>query len=133
MQKFSVSLSANAGLHYVLLIDADTNVVVNSAMVSANNGEYDYSFGGVGAGQYRIFGGSDSDNDDLICDAGEACGAFRTTDAPEVLTINADRANLDFISGFPVNLFNLSGPSNAAATLPFQRLRRSDPTAGAKP
>ena len=133
MQKFGVSLTANAGLHYVLLIDADTNVVVNSAMVSANNGEYDYSFGGVGAGQYRIFGGSDSDNDDLICDAGEACGAFRTTDAPEVLTINADRANLDFISGFPVNLFNLSGPLNAAAALPLQQLRRSDPTAGAKP
>ena len=45
--------------------------------------------------------------------AGEACGAFRTLDAPEVIDINGDRANLDFISGYPVNLFNSSiGPAS---------------------
>ena len=108
MQKFGVSPTADAGLHYVLLIDVVTNLVVNSVVVSATNGEYDYTFHNVGAGQYWIYAGSDSNHDDLICDPGEACGAFRTLDAPEVLTINGDRNNLDFISGFPVNLFNLN-------------------------
>ncbi len=113
MQKFTVSPSANAGLHYVLLIDMVTDLVANSAVVSAVDGEYDYTFNNVGAGQYWIYAGSDSDNDALICDPGEACGAFRTLDAPEVLNINGDRANLDFISGFPVNLFNSSvGPAS---------------------
>jgi serine protease len=112
MQKFGVSPNANAGLHYVLLIDDVTNLVVHSDIVSATNGEYDYEFHNVGAGQYRIFAGSDSDNDNRICDPGEACGAFRTLDAPEVLTINGDRDHLDFISGFPVNLFNLDNSTS---------------------
>jgi len=117
MQRFSISPNADAGLHYVLLFDVLTDVVVNSAVVSANNGRYDYSFAGVGAGQYQIVAGSDSDNDNLICDPGEACGAFRTLDSPEVLTVNADRGDLDFISGFPVNLFNLS--ATADTRIPF--------------
>jgi serine protease len=119
MQKFSINPSANAGLQYVLLIDVVTDLVVNSAMVSAVDGEYDYTFNAVGAGQYWIYAGSDSDNDALICDPGEACGSFRTLDAPEVVTINADRGNLDFISGFPVNLFNSSVTSQAARSWPI--------------
>jgi len=116
MQKFGVNPNANAGLHYVLLIDVVTNLVVNSVVVTAANGEYDYAFTNVGAGQYWIYAGSDPDNDRLICEAGEACGAFRTLDAPQVVTINGQRTDLDFISGFPVNLFNLStGPQMPAA------------------
>jgi serine protease len=103
----------------VLLIDAVTDLVANSAVVSAVGGEYDYTFNNVGAGQYRIYAGSDSDNDALICDPGESCGAFRTLDAPEVLNINSDRANLDFISGFPVNLFNSNVASEAVPTRPI--------------
>src|SRR4029077_16629595 len=113
MQRFTASPSANAGLQYVLLVDVVTDLVANSAVVGAVDGEYEYTFNNVGAGQYRIYAGSDSDNDALICDPGEACGAFRTLDAPEVVTINSDRANLDFISGYPVNLFNSSiGPAS---------------------
>ncbi len=119
MQRFTVSPSANAGLQYVLLIDVVSDLVANSAVVSAVDGEYTYTFNNVGAGQYWIYAGSDSDNDALICDPGEACGAFRTLDAPEVLSINSDRANLDFISGFPVNLFNSSVSSEAVRNRPI--------------
>jgi serine protease len=119
MQRFTVSPSANAGLQYVLLIDVVSDLVANSAVVSAVDGEYTYTFNNVGAGQYWIYAGSDSDNDALICDPGEACGAFHTLDAPEVLNINSDRANLDFISGFPVNLFNSSASSEAFRSRPI--------------
>ncbi len=118
MQRLSVSPSANAGLHYVLLIDNTTDDAVKSAVVSANNGVYTYNFTGVGPGQYLIYAGTDSDNDNLICDPGEACGAFRTLDAPQVLTINGDRTGLDFVSGFPVNLFNLG--VDASRPVPIQ-------------
>ncbi len=126
MQKLSVSPSANAGLHYVLLIDNATDDVAQSAVVGANNGVYSYSFTGVGPGQYLIYAGADSDNDNLICDPGEACGSFRTLDAPEVLTVNGDRTGLDFISGFPVNLFNLGDatrpmPLNLDRSIPISR------------
>src|SRR5262249_6915348 len=130
MQKFGVSPDANAALHYVLLIDVVTNLVVNSAVVSATNGEYDYALHNVGAGQYWIYAGSDADNDSRICDPGEACGAFRTLDSPEVLTINGDRANLDFISGFPVNLFNLSNGAQQRIDA-FERPRQIHATSGA--
>lgn len=119
MQRFTVSPSANAGLQYVLLIDVVSDLVANSAVVSAVDGEYTYTFNNVGAGQYWIYAGSDSDNDALICDPGEACGAFRTLDAPEVLNINSDRANLDFTSAFPVNLFNSSMSSEAVRNRPI--------------
>ena len=119
MQRFTVSPSANAGLQYVLLIDVVSDLVANSAVVSAVDGEYTYTFNNVGAGQYWIYAGSDSDNDALICDPGEACGAFRTLDAPEVLNINSDRANLDFTSAFPVNLFNSSVSSEAVRNRPI--------------
>ena len=126
MQKFSVSPTANAGLHYVLLIDPATNQTVKFDTVTANNGEYDYQFDNVGSGQYQIYAGTDSDNDNRICDGGEACGAFRTLDAPETIAINGDRSGLDFISGFPVNLFNLSTRPGTIAPAGTTRLPGSN-------
>ncbi len=115
MQQFAISPTADAGLHYILLIDAVTNLVVKEIAVSATGGGYDFSFSNVGAGQYQIFAGSDSDNDNFVCDAGEACGAFRTLDVPERFAVNGDRSALDFISGFPIDLFHTSAATGATA------------------
>jgi serine protease len=55
--------------------------------------------------------GTDSDNDDLVCDAGEVCGAWPTLGAPNPLTVgNDDVTGLDFVAGFAVTL-----GSNAAS------------------
>jgi serine protease len=130
MQKFSVSPIANAGLHYVLLIDPATNNVVKDDLATAINGEYQFTFEDVGPGQYWIYAGSDSDNDNFICDDGEACGAFRTLDAPEAIPINGDRAELDFTSGFPVNLSIGANAIEAAGRPPpshHEPIRRAAP------
>ena len=68
----------------------------------------------------------DSDNDDLICDDGESCGAFPELDLPEPVTLtDADQDNVDFVVSF-----GLSTPTGqqASAERPSVRdgLRRLD-------
>ena len=70
----------------------------------ANQGEYPFTITNVPAGPSRLFAGTDADDDALLCDAGEACGAFPTLDAPDFLVVNGDRSNLEFEAGFRVNL-----------------------------
>jgi serine protease len=53
---------------------------------------------------YEVFAGSDSNNNARICDAGESCGAYLTTDEPIKIEVSQDRNDLDFISGYAVNL-----------------------------
>ena len=76
----------------------------------------------VAAGQYRIAAGTDSNNDNFLCDAGEACGFYRTLDSPDTIVVNSDQTDLDFTSGFRVNLFTHDAATTAAPIrLPAQR------------
>ena len=109
LQVSSVDLSANAGLHFVILVDNDGNSNIPAVITRANNGEYTFTINNVPAGEYRLFAGTDSDNDDFLCDAGEACGAYPTLDRPERLQVNANRSGLVFLSGFRLNLDTISG------------------------
>jgi serine protease len=104
MQRSSLNINANAGFHYILLIDTTTGDAVGQDLTGAVNGEYPYRFNNVAAGVYRIFAGTDSDNDIFICDGGEACGAFRTLDSVDDIVVNASQSGLDFISGFRVDI-----------------------------
>ncbi len=108
MQVSSLDLAADAGLHYVILVDALGNTVGPPVLVTASNGRYDFTIGNVPAGQYRLFAGTDSDDDEFLCDGGEACGAYPTLDLPERINVNGDLGGLDFVSGFRVNLTALS-------------------------
>jgi serine protease len=108
LQRSELDFQADAGLHYVVLVEVGRNETVAGTMVSAANGEYAFTITHVPAGQYRLFAGSDLDNDGFICDAGEACGAYRTLDSPEIISVNRSLSNLDFVSGFRTNLFSPS-------------------------
>jgi serine protease len=60
-------------------------------------GRYRFSFEeAVARGSYRIYAGSDIDNDRFICGAGETCGAWPTRDRPEDLLVDRDITGLDF-------------------------------------
>lgn len=91
---------ASAGYTYVLLVDAATLETVDQAEGVAGAAGLAYAFTGVAAGSYAIVAGSDQNNDGLICDVGESCGAYPTLDAFEALDVGADRVGLDFLSGF---------------------------------
>jgi len=113
MQVSSVNVSANAGLHFVVLVSTSSGTSTLPAVItSAVNGEYSFTMNNVPSGQYRLFAGTDSDNDDLICDPGEACGAYVTLDSPEILQVNANLSGLVFASGFRVNLGTFGVDSN---------------------
>ncbi len=105
MQVVAQALNANAGYHYVLLIDAADFSFVDQWQGAAQGGRYQYRFENVAfpAGrEYYVLGGTDLDNDLEICDSGEACGAYDSVG--NFRTIGADDAHsgLDFITGFAV-------------------------------
>ena len=60
-------------------------------------------------------GAPDSDDDGLICDTGEACGAWPTLGVATPVTVTtADQAGLDFLAGFEASLGVAStGPAPA--------------------
>ena len=57
-------------------------------MVEPLNGLYSFRFSRIPQGTYKIISGSDSNNDFIICDLGESCGAYLTLSAPRELAIN---------------------------------------------
>lgn len=103
MQVSALDLVANAGTHFIILVDDAGNTVSQGLVNTPDQGRYAYTLSNVPPGSYRLFAGTDLDNDDFLCDAGEACGAFRTLDSPAVLVLSADRSDLDFLSGFRQN------------------------------
>ena len=75
---------------------------MDQAAVTAQNGSYAYQFPHVAEGSYRIYSGSDMNNDGIVGDAGESFGAYMSTDQPALLEIDGDRAGLDFVTEFNV-------------------------------
>jgi len=101
----SVDPTANAGFHYAVLVNADDLSTQDTVTASFANGVYSYQFYSTPPGTYKIYAGTDSDNDSMICDAGEACGAYATTDQPLTITVESTPlSGLDFSSGFSTNL-----------------------------
>lgn len=96
--------TANAGYLYVLLVDVDTLDTLDLVAVAASNGQYTYSFSGVPAGTYLVVAGSDMDNDGLICDVGEACGAYPTLTSLTAVTVSGDATDIDFTAGFTAGI-----------------------------
>ena len=95
----------NAGFQYIVLIDPLTKATVDTLTATNVQGVYTYSFAGVKPGDYYILAGTDSDNDGLICETGEACGGYPTVDLLQVLTVtDANRDDLDFTTGFSANM-----------------------------
>jgi serine protease len=108
IMQVTTNVTADAGIHYVELIDTETMQLFDRIIVLGNNGTYDYTFPGVPFGMYHIRAGSDLDNDDLLCELGEACGAYPTMDIiSQHITVDGSvdvMTGLDFTSEFSVNL-----------------------------
>jgi len=105
MQKGNPSnAQADAGHHYILLVRPGTLQTVAVQEANATNGAYQFNFTNVSPGDYILVAGTDSDGDTKICDPGEACGAFPTTESAEAITVDSDRAGLQFVTGFAVDV-----------------------------
>lgn len=99
--------SADVGLVYILLYEPGADTAVAQSDATASDGKYVYEFLGIAPGQYEIIAGSDADNDLLICDPGEACGAWLTLDQPILLDLFEDTSDVDFPIEYQVSLPSL--------------------------
>jgi serine protease len=102
----AVATTANAGHHYVLLVDPDTDppLTAFAVQVEPQNGRYHYRFVDVDPGRYYIYAGTDVDNDNFLCDRGEACGSYPTLEQPQVVEVNENMGDLDFLTGFGLRI-----------------------------
>jgi len=96
----AVNARSNAGHHFILLVEPGTLETVGSLEANPVDGVYRFSFEGVPPGEYLVIAGTDSDNDLLICDPGEACGAYPTLDTIVTIPVPGSRFDLDFVTGF---------------------------------
>ncbi len=104
MQVSSAGITADAGLMYIILVDENGDTVIPARLVTTVDGSYPFTLNNVPAGQYRLFAGTDADDDEVLCDTGEACGAFATLDSPTIVAVNDNLSDLEFESSFRVNL-----------------------------
>ena len=113
---------ADAGLFYVIAVRDDGSSQGNAAVVAASNGEYRWALNDLPAGSYRIVAGSDMDDDNFLCDAGESCGAYRTLDAAERITVDPsvdpEITDIDFVSEFRAVITTQATSTGADAAAP---------------
>ncbi|MEH6567834.1 MAG: S8 family peptidase [Halioglobus sp.] len=103
----------DVGLIYLLLINNETQEAVAQFGASATSGLYPYRFNNIPPGSYEFFAGTDADNDLLICDAGEACGAYLTTDQPVLIELESNLEGIAFPIEYRVAIPNISSLSKS--------------------
>lgn len=105
VERASIDLSADTGLVHVLLTPVEEEEARYRTTARVRAGAYDFDLDGVAPGRYRLIAGTDADGDGLVCDAGEACGAWRTVDAPVILEVGeSDRDGLAFVIAFRMSI-----------------------------
>ena len=104
-----MTITGDAGYHYVLLVDPDTHETRYTAEVGVVDGAYVFNFPEAVEGTYWIIAGSDPDNDGRICNRGEACGSYITLVDPKDVVLNGNTVGLDFNTNYFVSL---GGPTS---------------------
>lgn len=95
----------NTGFLWAKLTDPATDEHIQTVKANFSDGSYSYLFSDVKAGDYYVTAGTDSDNDQAICDAGEACGGYPILGQLDLITINdSSLGNIDFVSSFSFDL-----------------------------
>ena len=109
MQVFVDNVEDNAGFHYALLKDSETQSTVQRVVAQLVDGEYQFSFSNVGLGSYTISASTDADNDGRLCEAAEACGTYLIPSSilPIVVDNNSEnRGGINFETSFN-NIINV--------------------------
>jgi serine protease len=93
----STNSQADFGTVYVALLNADTSKVLGSVETKAVNGRYTWRYTGPLPSKVQILAGTDIDNDNQICQRGEACGTYPAfAERLPVIYITGDRNDLNF-------------------------------------
>ena len=111
----------DVGVIYILLYDPVLGEVVAEVSTGSDGTSYPFDFLNVPAGAYEILAGTDADNDYIICDAGEACGAWLTIDQPIRIQVDSDVSDLDFPVEYLVSLPTTTGTGQSGVSIGTQR------------
>ncbi len=114
--------AADVGVIYVLLYDTVLNEVVAQFTSAANRGNYSFNFSSIPPGQYQIVAGSDADNDLLICDPGEACGAWLTVDQPINIELESDIEDFNFPIEYLVSIPGIASTAQSGSSTESRRM-----------
>jgi serine protease len=132
MQVSTANVEANAGLHYIILVNEAGETVGIPGVQAVDAGRYEFSLPDIPPGEYRLFAGSDMDDDAFLCDSGEACGAYRTLDAPETIVVDpavaTEISGLNLVSEFRTVITTPAGATASAATSNGIRVFKPQPT-----
>ena len=111
----------------MLLVDPLTLETIEVLEAGAESGSYSFRFEDIDEGEFLIIAGTDSDYDFLICDPGEACGAFPTTESIQSVIVESDRS-LDFVTGFSIPVTGAAtGPAVSSCTNSLARKLQDEP------
>jgi len=98
MQVFVENVADNAGFHYAILSDSNSQATIQKVAAQLVNGEYRFAFANVGPGSYTISAGTDTDNDGRICEVAEACGTYLIPDYIVPIVVDNESGNLGGIN-----------------------------------
>jgi serine protease len=98
------AVASSVGHLYVQLVNPDTLQGVRQVRMNPVNGVYSFNFDNVTPGTYLVVAGTDPDNDDAICDIGEACAAYLNLDDPVRVTVDANKSGLVFNGGYVTSI-----------------------------
>jgi serine protease len=121
----TIDTSGSLAKIFALVLDSSTNETVAFA-IATDNGDstVDYTISDVPAGRYNVVAGTDIDNDNVICQSGEACGAYPSLGNMFTILINGTDTtgvvfNVDIVSGI--------GTSSASGVQSFKLEQSSAP------
>jgi serine protease len=123
IMQVGAAFEADAGYLYLLLINRATGNVVQQLETTASGGLYPpFQFTSVPEGLYELIAGTDSDNDFLICDSGEACGSYLTLDQPQDILLDQNLTGLDFSVAHVIAIPNQSLDAETEPRRVFRRM-----------
>lgn len=108
--------TSDTGLSYFLLTNTTTGNQFQLEVVS-REGAYQLDFSGVPKGDYWLLGGTDMNNDGILCADGELCGGYPSIERLTPITVDSDIADLKFTANFAQSLQSPAQLSGKLATL----------------
>ena len=126
LQVSATTFSSSAGVLFALLIDSESDETsYQQRLANPADGVYELDLSDVAPGTYALVVGSDMDNDNFICDAGEACGAYPTLNDEAPIEISEDSSYSLGIS-FDQGRFFSSSATDESGSAFFKGFRYKD-------
>ncbi|MDC3123205.1 S8 family serine peptidase [Gammaproteobacteria bacterium] len=126
LQVSATTFSSSAGVLFALLIDSESDETsYQQRLANPADGVYELDLSDVAPGTYALVVGSDMDNDNFICDAGEACGAYPTLNDEAPIEISEDSIYALGIS-FDQGRFFSSSATDESESAVFKGFRYKD-------